>query len=275
MKARVLFVVLGIVGLSGCATQTAEEVPELDAQSRLETKTRVAESARLAGDFTTAIRLFEGLAAEYPEEVSLKISLANTFVDAKSYDDALPVYKEALKLTRDEEAIPALNGLGRAFLSLNQADQALRYFSQTLTIAPADIVARNGKAVVLDQLGRHGEAQDVYRSLVDEGEGNPAIRNNLALSLILTGDYEEAITLLSNLSRSPYTSEKVRQNLALALGLSGDIESARKVAGVDLDFKAVENNIRYYELLRGHSSTSLKSRNSRNPEAVDGVPDRD
>lgn len=255
-RARVFFVVLGITGFSGCATQTAEEVPELDAQSRLQTKTRVADSARASGDYQTAIRLYQGLVKEYPEELSLHTALANTLVDAQAYDDSLTVFNAALKLANGEEAVPVLNGAGRAYLSLNQPDQALRYFNQALTKVPNDIVARNGKAVVLDQLGRHGEAQGFYRSLIDDGNGNPAVRNNLALSLILTGDYEEAITLLTNLSRSPYSTDKVRQNLALALGLSGDTESARKVAGVDLDYKAVENNIRFYELLRGQTSGS-------------------
>lgn len=256
LKARIFIVALGIVGLSGCATQTSEEVPELDAQSRLQTKTRVADSARASGDYQTAIRLYQGLVKEYPEELSLHTSLANTLVDAQAFDDSLTVFNAALKLAEGEEAVPVLNGAGRAYLSLNQPDQALRYFNQALTKIPDDIVARNGKAVVLDQLGRHGEAQGFYRSLIDDGNGNPAVRNNLALSLILTADYEEAITLLTNLSRSPYSTEKVRQNLALALGLSGDTESARKVAGVDLDYKAVENNIRFYELLRGQTSGS-------------------
>jgi hypothetical protein len=75
------------------------------------------------------------------------------------------------------------------------------------------------------------------------------LRNNLGLSLALAGKHAEAIELLRAVVDEPGAKARNRQNLALAYGLAGDLTAAERISRLDLDEESVQNNLSYFAAL--------------------------
>ncbi|MBO4227544.1 tetratricopeptide repeat protein [Bradyrhizobium neotropicale] len=97
-----------------------------------------------------------------------------------------------------DAAIP----LARTLLAQNRADEALQLLDDLLLVTPGDLRVLNAKGVVLDNEGRHREAQALYRRALATEPGNEMLRNNLALSLALDGTAESG-----NVSLQPLAEE--------------------------------------------------------------------
>ncbi|MFB9262267.1 tetratricopeptide repeat protein [Bradyrhizobium erythrophlei] len=94
-----------------------------------------------------------------------------------------------------DAAIP----LARTLLARKRSDEALEVLDNVLLAVPGDVRALNAKGVVLDNEGRHDEAQALYRQALATDPGNPMLRNNLNLSLAIDGKAETGKTSLQPL----------------------------------------------------------------------------
>ncbi|MGY3537760.1 Flp pilus assembly protein TadD [Bradyrhizobium sp. USDA 4515] len=83
--------------------------------------------------------------------------------------------------------VNAAISLTRVLLARNSADEALQVLDEVLLAAPGDLRALNAKGVVLDQQGRHQEAQALYRQGLAIEPTNSMLRNNLELSAAIEG----------------------------------------------------------------------------------------
>jgi len=88
--------------------------------------------------------------------------------------------------------------------------------------------------VVLDQLGRHAEAQRYYASALKIKPDDPSVLSNLGLSYALAKDLKNAEATLRRAVVYPGADPRVRQNLALVVGLQGRISEAETIARADL-----------------------------------------
>ncbi len=84
---------------------------------------------------------------------------------------------------------------------------------------------------ILDSLGDHEKARDLYRQGLVLAPGEPQILNNLGLSYLLTNELDAAETTLREAVASPSGTLKMRQNLALALKLQGKSQEGEAAAG--------------------------------------------
>lgn len=84
---------------------------------------------------------------------------------------------------------------------------------------------------ILDSLGQHEEARDLYRQGLVLAPGEPQILNNLGLSYLLTNELGAAETALRDAVASPKATLKMRENLAMALRLKGKHGEAEDMAG--------------------------------------------
>ena len=105
--------------------------------------------------------------------------------------------------------------------------------------------------LALDSLGRHAEAQALYRRVLSVTPRHVAARNDLALSLALTGQYDEAIALIGPLVRSSTATPRERENLAIIYGLMGDGDRATMLSRVDLDEGTTRANLAFLAAVRG------------------------
>ncbi|MGY2986048.1 Flp pilus assembly protein TadD [Bradyrhizobium sp. USDA 4516] len=118
--------------------------------------------------------------------------------DAKEFDPAkrerisralIDADEKNLRAALDQQPdnVNAAISLARALLARNSSDEALQVLNEVLLAAPGDLRALNAKGVVLDQQGRHEEAQVLYRQGLAIEPTNSMLRNNLELSAALEG----------------------------------------------------------------------------------------
>jgi Flp pilus assembly protein TadD len=215
---------------------------------------RLARASRRAGDYGSAVNLYRNAVAAGAGDPSLLVELADTLVDAGSPDDGIDVYWKVLGLPKVDPSsgvrLAAVRGLGRAYLQLGQADTSLEHWNEALQLAPQDAASLVGRGVALDTLGRHGEAQTAYRTVLTDAPHDVPARNDLALSLAMSGHYDEALEIIMPMARAATSTTQLRQNLALIYGLKGDKEHASSISRMDLDQQATEANLRFFDLVR-------------------------
>ncbi|WP_246667661.1 tetratricopeptide repeat protein [Bradyrhizobium macuxiense] len=99
------------------------------------------------------------------------------------------VDEETLRVALKQQPgnVDAAVALARALLARKRSDEALELLNDVLLAVPGDLRALNAKGVVLDNEGRHHEAQALYRQALAMDPGNSMVRHNLSLSLALDG----------------------------------------------------------------------------------------
>nr|WP_245164080.1 MULTISPECIES: tetratricopeptide repeat protein [Bradyrhizobium] len=93
-------------------------------------------------------------------------------------------------LKQQPNNVDAAISLARVLLARKSPDQALEVLDNVLLAAPGDLRTLNAKGVVLDQKGRHQEAQGLYRKALEREPSNAMLHNNLKLSLALESKTE-------------------------------------------------------------------------------------
>lgn len=209
---------------------------------------RTARSARDSGDLSNAVTLYKNAYELAPGRADIAAELGQTLTALGANNEAAEVYRDAL--ANNPKNVDALRGLGNALISLNQPRLALEQFQAALALKP-DPRIYNSMGVAYDMSGENQTAQASYRSGLTLAANDTSLRNNLALSMALSGDYEQAIRLLTKLVDEPQAGARARQNLALVYGLAGRSQDAAKLIRIDFDERAVQNNLAYYETLRG------------------------
>ncbi len=140
----------------------------------------------------------------------------------------------------------ALRGAyGRALADAGQFPQALEALDHAHTPDNPDWRILNVQGAVLDQMGRHADAQLYYASALKIVPNEATVLSNLGLSYLLTKDLKNAEDTLRRAVAQPNVSPKVRQNLALVVGLRGRFAEAEKIAGADLPESEAAANIAY------------------------------
>lgn len=255
--------VVAALAVSGCTNSgpfaAAEQAlsPAAQAQAMQEEfgpAVRLARASRRAGDYASAVNLYRNAVAAGASDPSLLVELGDTLVDAGSPDDSIDTYWKVLGLPKVDPKsgarLAAIRGLGRAYLQLGQADTALEHWNQAVELAPGDGAALVGKGVALDTLGRHIEAQAIYRAVLTDAPHDVPARNDLALSLAMSGHFDDALEIMMPMVRASTSTAQLRQNLALIYGLKGDKDHATSVSRMDLDQQTTEANLRFYDFVR-------------------------
>ena len=101
------------------------------------------------------------------------------------------------------------------------------------------------QGAVLDQMGRHEEAQRYYASALRIVPEEPSVLSNLGLSYALSKDLPRAEETLRRASARGSTDKRVRQNLALVVGLQGRFQDAEAIARADLPPDQAAENVAY------------------------------
>ena len=101
------------------------------------------------------------------------------------------------------------------------------------------------QGAVLDQMGRHEEAQRYYADALRIIPDEASVLSNLGLSYAMTNDLAEAEQHLKKAASLPGATSRIRQNLALVIGLEGRFEEARALFAAELPPDKVEANMAY------------------------------
>jgi Flp pilus assembly protein TadD len=131
---------------------------------------------------------------------------------------------------RNPNNMTLLGDYGRALAEAGELNQAFDVLSRAHTPDNPDWRVLNAQGAVLDQLGRHAEAQKYYSSALKIVPDEPSVLSNLGLSYVLTKDLKRAEVTLRRAYAQPNADPKVRQNLALVVGLRGNSGEAERIA---------------------------------------------
>ncbi len=229
--------------LTACGSQPKQN--EELAEGRQQSLLHLADSMQRNGDIYGAIDLYERAMNQSTKLVDAHLALANLYSLQEKPEKARDVLLKAKK----RQPKHAMVNLGLAKLAVREekVEEALKHFDAGLDGTPNDLDLLNGKAVALDMLGRHAEAQGLYyQALRKHHKDTEFIQNNLAMSYIMNGDYDEAIAELKAADALD-ESAVMRQNLALAYGLKGEMGNARKWGLKDLTQKEFNENLQFYK----------------------------
>jgi len=151
-----------------------------------------------------------------------------------------------------------LGEYGRALADTGDFNHALDVLSRAHTPDNPDWRILNAQGAVLDQMGRHQEAQRHYASALKIVPNEPSVLSNLGLSYALSKDLKRAEMTLRRAIAQPGAEPKVRQNLALVVGLQGRFAEAEKIASADLPPDEAQANISYLRQMIAQQSYGKK-----------------
>jgi Flp pilus assembly protein TadD len=127
-----------------------------------------------------------------------------------------------------------LGAYGRALAEAGNFEQALAVLDRAHSPDQPDWHILSVQGAVLDQMGRHADAQRHYLTALKIAPNEPSILSNLGLSYALSKDLKNAETTLRRAAAQKPVDTRVRQNLALVVGLQGRFAEAESIARADL-----------------------------------------
>ena len=119
-------------------------------------------------DNAAVVQQMEAMAAQNPQDVDVRLKLANFLYDQKQYPKAIEWYERALEL--DPKNVNARTDLGTAYFYMGRPQDALREYDKSLAVDPKH-EATLLNAIVVNLEGTHdlAAAQKAWDRLVERG----------------------------------------------------------------------------------------------------------
>lgn len=209
-----LSVVALCVVLSACATKSGSDGPTLTGEARL----RVAQAAEESGDYSLADSMYAEAATEDPDDASAQLHYADVLLRQGKVNEARDLLLHHMGSVSDPRQLQA--GLAAIYVLSGDAARAVVEYDKLLASHPDDIRLIVDKAVALDVLGRHGDAQALYRRALYATPTDPVVISDFALSLVMSGKFQEATALVAPLRDADNVLPRVRNNVEIVLASS-------------------------------------------------------
>ncbi len=145
-----------------------------------------------------------------------------------------------------------LGAYGRALAEAGNFEQALNVLDRAHSPDQPDWHILSVQGAVLDQMGRHADAQRHYLTALKIAPNEPSILSNLGLSYALSKDLKDGETTLRRAAAQKPVDTRVRQNLALVVGLQGRFAEAESIARADLPPDQAAANVAYLRQMLAH-----------------------
>lgn len=123
-----------------------------------------------------------------------------------------------------------LAAYGRALADVGRYRQALDALERAHAPGRPDWRILSVQGAVLDQMGRHEEAQRYYGTALRIVPDEPSVLSNLGLSYALAKDLVRAEATLRRATNQARADARARQNLALVVALQGRRSEADSIA---------------------------------------------
>jgi len=163
-----------------------------------------------------------------------------------------------------------LGAYGRALADAGNFKQALDVLERAHSPDQPDWRILSVQGAVMDQMGRHAEAQRYYASALKIVPDEPSVLSNLGLSYALAKDLKRAEETLRRASAKGSGDKRVRQNLALVVGLQGRFQEAETIARADLPAGEAAANVAYLRQMLAQKGNANIKKTIRS-RAVDGL----
>lgn len=206
---------IGIILLAGCSggRQDSQNAPHLNGLGL-----NLAQAAEQSGDYQLADNVYASASESAPRDGEVQLHYADSLIRQGNVDGARKVLVSHMNTVSD--ARPLHGGLGLIYIMEGQPAQAIREFDAMGTAGEARWDVNRG--VALDMLGRHAEAQALYRKVLAGNPGDSGATSDLALSLALSGHVSEASGVAAPLANDP--SPRVKANFDVIQAAQGNAQ---------------------------------------------------
>jgi Flp pilus assembly protein TadD len=204
-------------------------------------------------------RDLDGYGAQYhadPTKVDVALHYAQALRATAQRAQAVAVL-ERLSMQNPHDKI-VLGEYGRALAEAGDYEQALDVLGRAHSPDQPDWHIVSAQGAVLDQLGRHAEAQRYYQTALKIVPNEPTVLSNLGLSYALSKDLPNAEATLRRAAEHRPVDPRVRQNLALVIGLQGRFAEAEQIAGADLPPDQAAANVAYLRKMLARNNDPQK-----------------
>lgn len=204
-----------------------------------------------SGNFPKAAESY-GRLAEMTNAAADKVAQAENLRRSGKTADAVRIFDEVLE--EEPENVDALEGKALALLSRGSFEQANTYLKQVLATDEPRWRTLNAAGVSFALQGEYRDAIEYFKAALEVEPKNTTVLNNVGLVLALRQDYENAAQYLERASLlTPWHGERrgrIDLNTSLVFGLMGDIENAEKYAKPYLNEAELYNNLGLYASLQ-------------------------
>ena len=152
---------------------------------------------------------------------------------------------------------------GRALADIGNYQQALDVLNRAHMPDQLDWHILSVQGAMLDQMGRHDEAQRYYATALRIAPDEPSVLSNLGLSYALSKDLVRAESTLRRATAHGRADTGVQQNLAVVVGLQGRFAEAKTIARAGLPSEEAAANVT-------HLRQMLAQQNGWEPQAESG-----
>lgn len=255
MVAPALALALALTAAGCKTTQPADTTGSLAFPS---TTPQQSDSHRVAEEWSRRYRA-------HPDDPTVAINYAKALRALGQRAQAVSVLEQAS--IRHPRNMALLGEYGRALADVGSYQQALAVLTRAHTPDQPDWHILSVQGAVLDQLGRHVDAQRHYLTALKIVPNEPSVLSNLGLSYALSRNLPKAeATLRRAAARSG--DPRVHQNLALVVGLQGRFAEAERIASADLPADKAAANVAYLrQMLARQNAKPQRARPSVRREA--------
>jgi Flp pilus assembly protein TadD len=230
--ASVAFLVLLAFSTAGCnITQSKGRTGTLGVSSAPRNDTNWRRSAENWGDRFRA----------NPGDPEAAINYAQALRGMGQRAQAAAVLEQASIQNPKHKAVRG--AYGRALADTGNYQQALDELKHAHTSAQPDWRILSVQGAMLDQMGRHDEAQRYYATALRIAPDEPSVLSNLGLSYALSKDLVRAESTLRRATAHGRVYEGVQQNLAIVVGLQGRLAEAKTIARAGLPPEEAATNM--------------------------------
>ena len=204
--------------LSACGSQKSEMI---NPKQRFD----VARAAEASGNMGLARSMYAAAAAETTGDLTMQLHAAEGLIWSGAMADGIAILQTLVKQAPND--IDVRRTLGQAQIMNGSPAQAVDTLSTVLASRPNDDTALINKAVALDMLRRHTEAQQLYRDALARNPFDVEAGNDLALSLMLSGDFAAAKAVVAPYRGRADLPERMRTTIGLVDGSPGTMALSR------------------------------------------------
>ena len=185
----------------------------------------------------------------------LRINLAELLIQAKAYDEAVPIVKKALNKHPKDARLYYL--LGVTLRDKGVYSEAEKMFRKGIKLNPKLSVNFNALGLLLSMQKRYKEAKTSLHYAIELDPKVPRYHNNLGFVLYLMQQYSEAIEAYRMAIQLAPSQQRVYVNLAFALAAVHKDEEAMRMLNQVLSKAEVSNNLGLIYEQRGQYQKAL------------------
>ena len=189
-----------------------------------------------------------------PRDPDVAIRLAQALRATGQRAQAAAVLETAALHNPENRAL--LGAYGRALADAGNFKQALEVLERAHSPDLPDWRILSVQGAVMDQMGRHADAQRYYAGALKIMPDEPSVLSNLGLSYALSKDLKRAEDTLRRAAARDSADRRVRQNLALVVGLQGRFQEAETIARAELPPDEAAANVSYLKQMLAQKSNA-------------------